>query len=101
MPGIYVGARGLNAGPLAYITSTFPTEPSSHPRVSFLGLASAILFLEVTKSESHFHSLVLRPSLADVNSVGGLERWLGAVQTCGPEFAALEFHENRHDYMCL
>lgn len=90
VPGIYVSARHLNWSPHAYITSTFPTEPSSHPRVSFLGLTSAILFLEVTKSESHFHSLVLRPSLADVNSVGGLERWLSAVHTCGPESAALE-----------
>lgn len=90
VPGIYVSARHLNWSPHAYITSTFPTEPSSHPRVSFLGLTSAILFLEVTKSESYFHSLVLRPSLADVNSVGGLERWLGAVHTCGPESAALE-----------
>lgn len=90
VPGIYVSARHLNWSPHAYITSTFPTEPSSHPRVSFLGLTSAILFLEVTKSESYFHSLVLRPSLADVNSVGGLERWLSAVHTCGPESAALE-----------
>lgn len=49
VPGIYVGARHLNWSPHVYITSTFPTEPSSHPRVSFLGLTSAILFLEVTK----------------------------------------------------
>lgn len=49
VPGIYVGARHLNWSPHAYVTSTLPTEPSSHHRVSFLGLTSAILFLEVTK----------------------------------------------------